>query len=196
MNILVYVIAALCGYLAGSFPTAYLVVRQLTGQDIRTIGSGNVGATNVKRAVGFRPFLFVLIFDLLKGAIPVLISQMLFPTADWLHVLVGCTTVLGHSRSIFLGFSGGKSAATGLGTLVGLAFIPTFLLGLIAFTITRFSGYVSLGSITASVTAPVILYCFDAPTPYIIYSGIAGLYVIILHRANIQRLLKGTENRI
>lgn len=191
-----YIVAALAGYLIGSIPTAYIVVKQLTGQDIRQIGSGNVGATNVKRAAGTKPFIFVLIVDLLKGTIPVLISKALFPHLYLLHVIVAFMTVIGHSKSIFLGFAGGKSAATGLGGMVGLAPLPALLLGLIAFTITKLSRIVSLGSITASVLAPFVLYLFKYPLEYVIYAAVAGAYVIFLHRANIQRLLKGTENRI
>jgi len=186
----------LAGYLFGSIPTAYIVVKQLTGQDIRQIGSGNVGATNVKRAAGTKPFIFVLIVDLLKGTIPVLISKALFPHLYLLHVIVAFMTVIGHSKSIFLGFAGGKSDATGLGGMIGLAPLPALLLGLIAFTITKLSRIVSLGSITASVLAPFVLYLFKFPLEYVIYAAVAGAYVIFLHRANIQRLLKGTENRI
>lgn len=193
---MVYLVAALLGYLIGSVPTAYLVVKKLTGQDIRQIGSGNVGATNVKRAAGFKPFLFVLICDFLKGTIPVIISKSLFPDLPWLHILVALATVLGHSKSIFLKFAGGKSAATGLGGFVGLDPVAGILLGVLAYVIMRVTRMVSVGSIAASVLAPVFLIVFKAPQPYQIYAAIAGIYVIYLHKANIQRLLKGTENRI
>ena len=193
---LVYVIAALLGYLIGSFPTAYFVVKKLTGQDIRQIGSGNVGATNVKRACGTKPFIFVLVADLLKGTIPVLLSKAIFPDLYLLHVIVAMTTVIGHSKSIFLGFAGGKSAATGLGGMLGLAPIPAVILGLTAYVVTKTSRLMSLGSITASVLTPFILFWFKFPLEYIIYGAVTGAYVIFLHKANIQRLLKGTENRI
>jgi glycerol-3-phosphate acyltransferase PlsY len=193
---LVYILAAIAAYLIGSIPTAYIVVKQLTGQDIRQIGSGNVGATNVKRAAGTKWFIVTLILDMLKGTIPVLISQQLYPHLYLLHVIVALMTVIGHSKSIFLGFAGGKSAATGLGGMIGLAWLPAILLGLTAFTVTKLSRIVSLGSITASVLAPLVIYLFRCPLEYIIYAGLAGAYVIFLHKANIQRLLKGTENRI
>jgi glycerol-3-phosphate acyltransferase PlsY len=195
-GVMVYVLAPLAGYLTGSFPTAYLVVKRLTGQDIRKIGSGNVGATNVKRVCGTKPFIFVMVIDMLKGALPVLLSKLLFPHLYLLHVLVAVTTVIGHSKSIFLGFAGGKSAATGLGNMVGLAPVPALVLGLIAFLLTRLSRIVSVGSITASILAGPIIYFFNEPLEYIIYGSIAGGYIIFLHKANIQRLLKGTENRI
>jgi len=192
----VYLVAVVLGYLIGSFPTAYLVVKQLTGQDIRTIGSGNVGATNVKRVAGFKPYLFVLLCDVAKGAVPVLISRKLYPELHLLHVLVALSTVIGHSKSIYLRFAGGKSAATGLGGMIGLAPIPALLLGVTAFTVTKLSRYVSLGSITASLLSPVLMYLFHRPLEYIIYTVVAGLYVVYLHKANIGRLLSGTENRI
>lgn len=193
---LLYLLAAVLGYLIGSVPTAYLVVKQLTGQDIRTIGSGNVGATNVKRAAGFKPFLFVLICDFLKGMLPVMLSVWLYPTNYWVHVLVALTTVIGHSKSIYLGFAGGKSAATGLGGVMGMAPAPAILLGLIAYSVSKFSRYVSLGSIMAGLLSPLILYLFGCPLPYILYTTLSGAYVIFLHKANIVRLLNGTENRL
>jgi glycerol-3-phosphate acyltransferase PlsY len=172
------------------------VVKQLTGQDIRTIGSGNVGATNVKRAAGFKPFLFVLLFDFCKGLVPVLIAKTLYPNLYLLHVLVALMAVVGHSKSIFLGFAGGKSAATGLGGILGLAPLPGVILGLTAFLITKTTRFVSLGSMTASLLAPILLLVFRYPISYVVYATVAGGYVIWLHRANIQRLLQGTENRI
>jgi acyl phosphate:glycerol-3-phosphate acyltransferase len=193
---LIYWIAALAGYLTGSVPTAYLVVRQLTGQDIRTVGSGNVGATNVKRIVGFKPFLLVLVIDFLKGTLPVLVCQQLYPTQTWLHVLVAFTTVLGHSKSVYLGFAGGKSAATGLGSVLALAPLPAVILGLVAYGVTRLTRIVSVGSIVASILAPIMMIVFHKPLPYCVFAALAGLYVIVMHKSNILRLLSGTENRV
>lgn len=193
-TVVFYLVGALFGYLVGSFPTGYLIVKQLTGQDIRTIGSGGTGATNVRRVAGPKAALFVLLVDFHKGLVPVMISKMVLPQLYWLHVLVALMTVIGHSKSIFLKFSGGKSAATGLGGVFGLATLPALLIAIIAFSVTKLSRFVSLGSMTASVCAPLFLYAFHAPVPYIIYSAVAGLYVIYLHRSNISRLLSGTEN--
>lgn len=193
---LIYWIAGIAGYLIGSVPTAYIVVKQLTGQDIRTVGSGNVGATNVKRIVGFKPFLLVLLVDFLKGTLPVLICRQLYPSSYWLHVLVAFATVLGHSKSIYLQFAGGKSAATGLGSVLALAPLPAAILALAAYGLTRLTRIVSVGSISASLLAPIVLGLFQQPLPYCLFAGLAGLYVIIMHKENILRLLKGTENRI
>lgn len=191
-----YILAAVIGYLIGSIPTGYIVVKQLTGQDIRKVGSGGTGATNVRRAAGGKAALFVLFFDLHKGLVPVVIAKMLYPEEHWMHVLIAIMAVIGHSKSIFLKFAGGKSAATGLGTMMGMALLPALIVGLLAFTIVKISRIQSVGSIAASVLAPFILYLFKAPAPYIIYTTIAAAYVIILHKANIARLLKGTENRL
>jgi len=188
-------LALLAGYLIGSIPTAYLVVRQLTGQDIRQIGSGNVGATNVKRAAGGKAALFVLFFDLHKGIVPVVLCKALFPHETWAHVLVALGVVLGHSKSIYLGFSGGKSAASGLGGLIGLSPIPALLTGLIAFGIMKATRIVSVGSLAACVIAPVLMLLFGQPLPYLAYTVLAALYVGWLHKANISRLRTGTENR-
>jgi glycerol-3-phosphate acyltransferase PlsY len=195
-QVIAYVVAAVVGYVAGSFPTGYLVVKQLTGQDVRTVGSGGTGATNVRRVAGAKAALFVLLVDFHKGFIPVMLSKVLFPHAFWLHVLVSFMAVIGHSKSIFLNFSGGKSAATGLGGLVGLAPVPAVLVGLIAYLVTKVLRYQSLGSIVAAVCAPLFLCLFKAPVPYIVYAVIATSYVIYLHKANIGRLLSGTENRL
>lgn len=194
MAVVSYVMAGVLGYLAGAIPTGYLVVKRLTGEDIRTHGSGGTGATNVRRVAGGKAALFVLVFDLLKGMIPVLLSRQLYPELPWLHVLVALMSVIGHSKSVFLGFAGGKSAATGLGGMLGLAFQPALLVAVVAYAVTKLSRYQSVGSITASVAAPILMVAFHCPMPYIIYVAVAAVYVIYLHKANIARLLAGKEN--
>jgi glycerol-3-phosphate acyltransferase PlsY len=196
MTVVYYLLAGLAGYLIGAIPTGYLVVKQLTGQDIREIGSGGTGATNVRRVAGGKAALFVLFFDLHKGLVPVVLSKMLFPQLYWLHVLVAFMAVIGHSKSVFIGFSGGKSAATGLGGMLGLSPFPALLVGLIAYVLTKLSRYQSVGSMIASLAAPILLYLFGSPLPYVIYAAIAAAYVIYMHKANIGRLMTGTENRL
>lgn len=213
MEWLAFVVAGALGYLIGSIPTGYIVVKQLTGQDIRQFGSGGTGATNVRRVAGGKAALFVLFFDLHKGLVPVILARLLFPIGAhddpswtwagitwsgwaWLHVLVALATVVGHSKSMFLKFSGGKSAATGLGGVLGLAPVPALLIALVAFVVAKMSRYVSLGSIVASIVAPFALYYLHAPLEYVLYTSVAALYVIYLHKSNISRLLSGTENRL
>jgi glycerol-3-phosphate acyltransferase PlsY len=210
-----WVILCIVGaYLAGSIPTGYLVVKKLKGIDIRTIGSGGTGATNVRRAAGNKAALVVMGLDILKGLIPVLLVRWAFPTGTpdepmlaiagqslgsawaWLHVAVAFMSVLGHSKSIFLNFAGGKSAATGLGGVIGLAWLPAVIIGVVAFVVTKVSRYQSVGSLTACFLAPILLYVFKAPMPYVIYGAVASLFVVYMHKGNIQRLMAGTENRL
>lgn len=190
-------IAIIAGaYLLGSIPTGYWLVRAKTGQDIRTIGSGSTGATNVKRALGKKYAILVMVADMLKSLVPIAIIKILLPDASWLHVGMAAAAVFGHSKSVFLGFTGGKSAATGLGSMLGLTPIIGLGLGLLAFTIFKLSRTVSIASMSAAVVAPVALYLTGKPVAYIAYASLAAVYVIYLHRANIKRLLQGTENRL
>ena len=196
IQILVVILGA---YLIGSIPTGYIIVKLFTGQDIRQIGSGSTGATNVKRIMGKKWFFTVMILDAIKGALPVVLS-VLFATAfkTWglLPVLASIFVIIGHSKSIFLNFTGGKSVASGVGTLIALNWQAGLIIAGIWAFVTWFSRYVSLGSIIALTMAPVIMMFLNAPAGYIIYSVIAAIYVIYLHRENIQRLKAGTENKV
>ncbi len=195
-TLLAWAVSIVIAYLWGAVPTGYLAVKKTMDVDLRDYGSGNTGATNVKRVAGNKVALFVLIFDFLKAFLPVVIAKTLFPTAYILHVVVGFAPVIGHSRSIFLGFKGGKSAISGLGGLMGLAFLPSLALGVLAFTIIKLTRTVSLGSIIAGSLAPVSMYLFHCPLPYIVYGFLTGYYIVYLHRSNISRLLEGRENKI
>ncbi|MDY7012192.1 MAG: glycerol-3-phosphate 1-O-acyltransferase PlsY [Cyanobacteriota bacterium] len=200
-----FVLAA--SYLLGSIPTGYLIVKWLKGVDIRECGSGSTGATNVLRTAGKLPAIAVLLVDILKGAAAPLLVKALYaiaPTAamlpppwqPWLVVFAGLTAIIGHSRSVWLGFSGGKSVASGLGVLlalepvVGLGALGVFL-GVLAI-----ARIVSLGSILAAISVSALMFLLEQPLPYCLFSVLAGLYVIWRHRSNIQRLLAGTEPQI
>lgn len=183
-------------YLLGSMPTGYWLVKAKTGEDIRTIGSGSTGATNVKRVLGSKAAILVMVVDMLKSLIPLLLVRAYLPELPWLHVAMAVAAIVGHSKSVFLGFTGGKSAATGLGSILGLAPIMGLALGLVAFTLFKLTRTVSIASMTAALLAPIALTLAHKPVAYITYAGMAALYVIYLHRANIQRLLSGTENRL
>lgn len=193
------VIAAVVAYLIGSIPTGYIVVKSATGQDIRQVGSGSTGATNVKRVMGKKWFFIVLLLDALKGAIPVMIANFV----PYLHSNSGVTAViaaacvlLGHSKSIYLGFTGGKSVASGVGTILALSPTVGLSIAVIWAIITYASKYVSLGSIIALALSPILMFLFNQPVAYIIYCVIGAIYVIYLHRENIKRLLAGTENKV
>lgn len=187
---------ALIAFVWGSCPTAYLVTKKLKGIDIREHGSGNAGATNVKRVVGNKAALFVLIFDFFKGFVPVVVAKILLPEALFLHVILALLPVLGHSKSMFLNFTGGKGAITGLGGVLALNPVAGILLGVFAFTVIKLTRIVSVGSMLTGVIAPVVFYFFKSPMIYIIYTAVCSLYVIYLHRSNIKRLLAGEENKI
>ena len=193
--LLVLVIA----YLIGSIPTGYIIVKLFTGQDIRTIGSGSTGATNVKRVMGKKWFFTVMILDAIKGAIPVILAKVLttaFAGIGLLPVLAAVAVILGHSKSIFLKFTGGKSVASGVGTILALNWMVGLTIAGIWAVITYFSKYVSLGSIIALAISPFLMWAFKAPLAYIVYCAIGAVYIIYLHRENIQRLLKGEENKV
>jgi glycerol-3-phosphate acyltransferase PlsY len=193
----------LLAYLAGSIPTGYWV--GLTkGIDIRTVGSGSTGATNVLRSVGKVEAFVVFVVDIAKGYLPVLwamsLEQPLWSSLGLppftIPVLVAVMSVLGHSRSVFLGFSGGKSAATGLGTCLALNPLAAGIIFATWLIVLALSRIVSLASITASAVAPFVFYFCGSPVPIVVFSCVGALYVIIRHRSNLKRLLDGTEPRI
>jgi glycerol-3-phosphate acyltransferase PlsY len=195
---------AIAAYLLGAIPTGYLAGKYLQGIDIREHGSGSTGATNVLRTLGKPAAITVLAIDLLKGAIAVALVKGIYGRGDflpaswqaWLVVITGLAAIVGHSRSIFLNFTGGKSVATSLGVLlvmnpiVGLGVLGTFLLML------GISRIVSVSSISGAIAVNVLMIVLKQPLPYLLFAGVAGAYVIIRHRSNISRLLSGTEPRI
>lgn len=193
------VIVILGAYLIGSIPTGYIIVKLATGQDIRTIGSGSTGATNVKRVMGKKWFFITLLLDAFKGALPVVLASIFatnFTDIGLLPVLAAVAVILGHSKSIFLKFTGGKSVASGVGTILALNWIVGLIIAAIWGIITYTSKYVSLGSIIALAISPFLMWAFKAPLAYIVYCAIGALYIIYLHRSNIQRLIKGEENKV
>ena len=192
-------IAAVIGYLIGSIPTGYIIVKLKTGQDIRKIGSGSTGATNVKRVLGKNWFFIVMFLDAIKGAVPVLLAFFFLKAYAHLGitpVVAAIAVLLGHSKSIFLKFTGGKSVASGVGTILALCFPVGICIAVIWGIITYISKYVSLGSISALALSPLLMYLFKQPIGYVIYCAIGAVYIIWLHRENIKRLLKGEENKV
>ena len=186
-------------YLIGSIPTGYLIVKTKTGDDIRTIGSGSTGATNVKRVLGKKWFFITLLLDAFKGALPVILAKM-FVTAGVNYgiapVLASVAVILGHSRSCFLNFQGGKSVASGVGTILALNFTVGAMIAVIWAVITYFTKYVSVGSIIALLISPVLMYFFNAPVAYVCYCALGAIYIVYLHRENIKRLIAGNENKV
>jgi glycerol-3-phosphate acyltransferase PlsY len=189
-------------YIIGSFPTGFLLVKIFAHKDIREVGSGSTGATNVKRVLGKKGFFAVMLIDIIKGWFPVFLTinfenQLnLFQDLHILPILVSIALIFGHSKSIFLGFTGGKSVATSAGTAFALNF-PACLIAFIIWAIIAYvSRYISLASMIALGIFPFIMYLFGEPISYIIYCIFAAFYVIYLHRENIKRLMNGTENKV
>lgn len=190
-------------YLLGSIPTGYWM--GLTkGIDIRTVGSGSTGATNVLRSVGKKEALLVFVVDIAKGFLPVWLAMSLeqslwssLPTPPYsIPFLVALMPVVGHSRSIFLKFTGGKSAATGLGTFIGLNPAAAGIIFATWLAVLGASKIVSLASIAAAAVAPLVFYFCGSPPAVIAFSVVGSLYVIIRHRSNMKRLMNGTEPRV
>ncbi len=183
------------GYCLGSLPFGYWLPRVFAGVDIRTVGSGNTGATNVWRSLGFKLGLAVALLDIAKGAAAALLGRWL--ADDLVAVLAGLAAVAGHWRPIFLRFArGGKAVATVGG--VGLALAPLATLTaagvwIVVFLVTR---YASVASIAAATSLPLFALLFGASGPVLGFTIAGWLAVLVLHRVNIRRLRAGTEHRI
>jgi len=192
--------AALLGYFCGSFPTAYIVARLFYRINIFEHGSKNMGATNVYRVLGTWPFAVTLAVDVLKGMVAVLASAHFWPGAPALYFTAAAAAMAGHTLSFWVKFKGGKGVATGLGVFMALAGHAA-LASLGVFMVTLLiSRMVSLSSILAAALLPVFIYRFQELGPYNLYlTGFAtfiALFVIVKHKTNVQRILKGEESRL
>lgn len=183
-------------YFLGSLPTALLVVKFVTGKDVRFTGSGNVGGTNAARAAGLRIGAVVTLVDMAKGALPVIVMHWYNPASRWL-ALTMLAAVVGHIFPIWLRFRGGKGVATGFGAFLMLA--PgaagaAFLVWLIVVGVGR---YVALGSMIASACFPVLLYVLVHPPEPVMWAVVAvATLIVVKHRSNMKNLVRGTEPRV
>ena len=199
MNI---IIALFTAYILGSIPTSYIMGKLIKGIDIRDFGSGNVGATNALRILGTKVGVFTLIIDIGKGFLAVNIARIIIedPT-DLIMILTGLFAILGHIFTIFLKFKGGKGVAASAGVFIALVPVP-IAIALFVFIITVWlSKFVSLGSILAAFTlfiSELIINIRNSFTEIeiLIFTFIITLFIIIRHKANIQRLINGNENKI
>jgi glycerol-3-phosphate acyltransferase PlsY len=181
-------------YLLGSMPFGYWVVRVLKGTDIRTVGSGNIGASNVWRTYGKAYGVPIVLLDMAKGFVPALVGTLV--AGDLVGVLAGGAAMLGHWRPLFLRFQrGGKTVATAGGTFLGVAplvGVAGLAAWIVVFVVTR---YASVASMTSALLLPFVALALGEPWPVLVFATIAALVVVVLHRANIGRLRAGTETR-
>ena len=194
-------------YLVGAIPWGLLIGRWSQGVDIRNTGSGNIGSSNVLRSIGVKQAVLVLILDVAKGTISVLVARALADDADlttlqtsYLEVSAAIAALVGHNWPIYLKFKGGKGVATGLGGMLGLFPIGGVIVFLISISLMRITRYISLGSIIGVPLGGISLVLFgylgEISAVYGIYGGAASIIIVGRHRANIVRLLAGTETRL
>lgn len=188
-------------YLIGSIPMGYIIGKLFYKVDIRSAGSGNIGATNALRLFGTRTGVIILILDMLKGLVTVLLSKALVPDRPAMIVLTALIVILGHIFTIFLRFKGGKGVATAAGAFLGLAPLELALALPLFLIVVIISRYVSLGSVLAALSFGIIVSIrqFYAAEPDWIKAGFCLLVVgmiILKHRENIKRLLQGKENKL
>jgi len=192
--LLVYVLLIISSYFIGAIPTGVVLAKAFSGTDIRQEGSGNIGATNVTRVLGKKLGALTLAGDILKGFLPVCVGSYLVSSLS-VVCLMGMAAFLGHLFPVYLRFKGGKGVATALG--VFLYFAPLVILIEVAIfvAVVGIWKYVSLGSLIAAAAMPLLLLLFACPKPVVLLSIAFALLIFIKHKANIQRLLNGTENK-
>ena len=202
--VFIFIGLILLSYLVGSIPTSFIVGKVMKGMDLREHGSGNLGATNAFRVLGWKGGIFVLVCDILKGALPVLILPRLaargglgFLEPHNLALVIGLAAILGHIFTLFMKFKGGKGVATSMGVFLALApkaFAITLPVCILLIVLTR---YVSVGSLTGALLLPILVYVFyPGQLPLILFTILIGLVILIRHRTNIRRLIQGRENKI
>ncbi len=186
----------LFGYLLGSCPWGYWLVRAIKHEDIRKIGSGNIGATNVWRLYGPRLGAPVVVLDVLKGFIPAFVAMQFVSPPHLAGIAAGGAAMLGHWRPLFLGFAkGGKTVATCGGVFFGVAVWVALSAGVVWLTVFLLLRYASVASIVAGISLPVFAVIYGYPTSVVLFGVAAASAILFLHRANLARLRAGTESR-
>ena len=187
----------IASYLLGAVPTSYLAARLFRGIDLREHGSRNLGATNLYRVLGWRYAVPVGLLDAAKGLVPVLVFAPRVSSSELFALICGLVAVVGHVFSVFVGFKGGKGVATAAGVMLGLTPVALGVAVVVWAALVYLTGYVSVGSIAAAGIFPLAVYLLEPPDqPAMLWLDIAVAAAIVwVHRGNIHRLFKGTENR-
>lgn len=188
------IILVVVAYLLGSIPFGYLIVRGKSGADIRETGSGATGATNVSRRAGKAAGVLTLLLDAAKGCVAVLIARAV-SGEDWVIAAAAIAALVGHIFPVWLGFRGGKGVATGVGIFVVLAPVALLCAGVVFVAIVLLTRFVSLGSVTAAVLIPVLVWFLSDSRPLLVAAVVGAALIVFAHRGNIQRLASGTESR-
>ena len=192
------IILTILSYLIGSIPTAFILTKKFRGEDLREFGSGNVGATNAARVLGFKTGAFVAVVDILKGYFTVFLAQIILPKDISVYIIfiLGLAVIIGHNYSLFLNFSGGKGVATTLGVVMRILPLSFLIFVIVWILITVITRYVSLASIMAAISLAFSSYFLKVNSAYFYFMSILAIIIIISHHENINRLIKGTENRM
>ena len=193
LKIILYLILS---YLCGAIPFGYIIAKLFKHIDIRTVGSGNPGATNVYRSISKPLGVLTLILDVLKGFVPVYLISFINPEFQWMVISVAFVTIIGHTFTIFLRFKGGKGVATACGAFLAINPLSVLIcLGVFIVVLAMFK-YVSAASIMAALMLPISLYLLKELPEIVVFAGMISILVIVRHISNIKRLLNGTENKI
>ncbi|MBI3551452.1 MAG: glycerol-3-phosphate 1-O-acyltransferase PlsY [Elusimicrobia bacterium] len=181
------------GYVAGGIPTGYIAVRKLKGIDIREHGSGNPGTANVYRVAGTLPGLITLAVDALKGYLPVLLAQKLYPGRLFIHIVTGAAAIVGHDWTIFLGLKGGKGVATTAGVFAAICPKSTACTVAVFFAGFWLSGHISVGSMAGAASLPFLNMLFAVPAELTMMSAAAALLILYKHIPNMRSLMERKE---
>jgi glycerol-3-phosphate acyltransferase PlsY len=194
VSLLTIVLLGVAGYVLGSLPWGYWLSRFFTGKDIREVGSKGTGAANVWRHAGFKMFFAVALLDIGKGSAAAALGLAIGGPSG--AVAAGTGALVGHWRPLFLGFKrGGKIVATTVGVVLVMAPLASVVMAVLWWMILLATRYTSVASITASLSLPPLILVFGGTWPEVLFTLGAALAIIVLHRANIERLMRGTENR-
>jgi glycerol-3-phosphate acyltransferase PlsY len=195
VNVVLSIGLIIISYLIGSVPTGIIVAKILGAPDPRTVGSGNIGATNVGRAAGKTAGIITLVGDILKGVLITLFAFYAFGSPVAVS-LAGFSVFLGHLFPVFLKFKGGKGVATALGIFLSIAPLQAVVALAIFAAIVAIFRYVSLGSMISAASLPVLLSLSESTIEYVILSALIAIFIIFRHSDNIKRLIQGTENKV